>query len=177
MLFQLEPRSAVPLFLVASIGFAGILLREKPAAESPPVTLEAIALLSLIAWWCGNLWLRSSGPRASVDTLGLVAGTLLFLVLTRRPLGETSVERFVVGIATGALVTALYGQYQYWIMFPAIAPLMHEIYGQGPFLSVNANFYSANCYAPFLAATLVLIAGLAIGKRHVSPWLAIPPLL
>ena len=179
VLFQLEPAVATPLLLAASAGFAA-LVAVRGAKSVPPAAwqrTETAALLLLVAWWLGNLCLRPSGPRAMVDAQGLVAAALLFLALARRPLRDGALERFAVGLAAGALITALYGQYQYWVMFPAIEPAMRELYGQGPFLSVNANFYSANCYAPFLAATLVLLAGLALQGRQVFPWLAAPPLL
>ena len=50
-------------------------------------------------------------------------------------------------------------------MYPRVAPLIREIYGQDAIVSINANFYNANCYAPFLAATLLVIAGAAFAER------------
>lgn len=180
VLFLLEPAPALGYFAAVVLAFALLRFRLGEPTRLRPHSIALAALFLFVAWWCGQTLLRPSGPRALIDSGALACAALLFAVLSFRPFSRAELARFVAGLAAGASVTTLYGQYQYWIMYPRVRPLFREIYGRAPIVSINANFYNANCYAPFLAATLLLVMVVAVERgdaRHRWALLTVPPLV
>jgi O-antigen ligase len=175
MLFALEPQAALQLFAVATILVCWQILRSTgtDAAPGPRSAHRASGcLLILAAWWIASLATRPTGPRAFLEAQGILCAVLLFTTLSRRRLEPNAVERFVRGFLLGTLGTVAFGQYQYWVAFPRTVPLARAA-GIPAFGLVNANFYSANCYAIFLAGAILLGVGLAISKRDAWAWTAV----
>lgn len=155
---------ATPALLVYATLAAGAswVLATAPRRREAPLGVGlafALAALALLVIHASNLALRSAGPRAGITALALAIGTLIFYVLRRHPLRAAEARATIAALAAGTLVSAVYGQYQYWYAFPRIAPIMRAN-GLEPILSVNANFYSANTFAPFLASVSILLAAL-----------------
>lgn len=135
------------------------------------------SLIALGAWWLLTLLLRPSGPRAFLEAQGIFAAMLLYAGFVTSAPGRAELEGLVHGLLGAAALTALYGQYQYWIMFPRLLPYFQA--AKIPAMNfVNANFYNANCYAAFLAATAVLGIGAfsaatsSIGRLAIAAGLA-----
>ncbi len=162
VLFLLEPEDGIRYFILATLGVSWLLATRSRNEGSPP-TLAAVFLITLVAWWCGNLALRDFGPHALTDAQGLFCAALLYGVFSWRPPDAEEIRRLIAGLLVGAMITTAYGQYQYWVMYPRVTQILSRI-GQEPIVSVNANFYNANCYAPFLAALILLSTGLC-GKK------------
>jgi hypothetical protein len=174
-LFALEPQAALQLFAVVTILVCWQILRSTRTGEAPASgsTLRASGcLLVLAAWWIASLVMRPTGPRAFLEAQGILCAVLLFTTLSQRRLEPSSMERFVRGLLLGTLGTVAFGQYQYWVAFPRTIPLARAA-GIPAFGLVNANFYSANCYAIFLAGAILLGVGLAISNRDASAWMAV----
>jgi O-antigen ligase len=133
-------------------------------------------LLVLASWWIAALAVRHSGPRAFLEAQGILCAILLFATLSQRRLEPYATARFVRGLLVGTMGTVTFGQYQYWVAFPRTIPLAHAA-GIPAFGLVNANFYSANCYAIFLAAAILIVIGLAISNRNAWAWIAVPLLV
>ncbi len=168
VLLMLEPTDALPYLDLVAVG-AWCLLARRAAqrgdlAERPPA-LATACLIVLGAGWIAQLALRPSGPRAFLEAQGLFAGILLFAGLACCSLRRGEILALLGGLFAGSLVTVAYGQYQYWVMFPRLMPLL--VAAHLPAIDyVNANFYNANCYASFLAALVLLGVG-ALGE-HAS---------
>jgi hypothetical protein len=175
MLLVLEPQAALPLFAVVTILVCRQILRSTGTVAAPGrrSALPANAcLLILAAWWIASLATRPTGPRAFLEAQGMLCAVLLFTTLSQRRLEPNAAERFVRGLLLGTLGTVAFGQYQYWVAFPKTIPLARAA-GIPAFGLVNANFYSANCYAIFLAAAILLGVGLAIANRDAWAWAAV----
>lgn len=161
-LFLTPETGALCFDFVAITCFAFLAGRDR--GQSPRSETTRLALVSLLAlglWWGSILVLRPSGPRAPLEAQGIFAGILLFAVLSGSAPQAVAVWSFVRGLVIGTLVTAAYGQYQYWIAFPRSAPLLASR-GIPVVEIVNANFYNANCYGAFLSAVIVLGAALSV---------------
>src|SRR4030095_3597032 len=91
--------------------------------EGEPI-VAAACLLVLATWWLGELTLRASGPRAFFEGQGLFVGVLLFAGVARYPLRQAESVALVHGLLVGALVTVAYSQYQYWVVFPRLMPIL-----------------------------------------------------
>jgi O-antigen ligase len=175
-LLALDPAEAVYVFDVIAVVVAWQMLRSRETTEAPPpraVLAADACLLVLASWWVGALVARPFGPRAALEAQGILCGILLFTTLSCRRLTLDTATRFVRGLLLGTLGTAALGQYQYWVVFPRAIPLAHAA-GIPAVALVNANFYSANCYAAFLAGVILLATGLAISKRNAWVWIALP---
>lgn len=177
--FLLEPEEGIRYFSLATLGVSWLLSARSTSQGSPPI-VAASFLVVLVASWCGNLVLRPFGPRALTEAQGVFCAALLYGVFSWRPLDAPSIRRLVAGLLVGAILTTIYGQYQYWVMYPRVTRILGTI-GQEPITSVNANFYNANCYAPFLAAVILLGASLRDPRSSAAlrrlPILGIPILL
>lgn len=178
VLFLLEPEPAIALLGLASLGTAGIWWH---TGKEPPERLPFGAtpcLLLFASVWLGSSLLRPTGPRAFLEMPGIFGAMVLFAALARNPAAPSGASGFAAGLLAGTLLTAVYGQYQYWIMFPRTAPLLQAM-GGTPILSVNANFYNANAYGAFVAAVGVLSVGLwpharpAARAALVAAWIAL----
>ena len=175
-LLALEPAVGLYIFDLVAIAVAWRLIRCQRAAGFAPAREVFFAhgcLLVLGAWWMGSLMLRPSGPRAGFDAQGIFCGALLFTSLSRHPLTPDPMIRFVRGLLLGAMVTVLFSQYQYWVVFPRTVALAEQV-GLTPNVFVNANFYNANSYAVFLAAVLILGAQIAIRDRDAIARAVVP---
>jgi O-antigen ligase len=162
----LEPGDGISLFGLVAILVANTLWRDAPhrVKQGALANFPNICLLVLVLWWAGTLVLRPSGPRAVLEARGMFCAILLYACLANVRLSIDALWSFIAGALSGTLVTALYGQYQYWIAFPRTAPLLGR--AGIPFVTfVNANFYNANCYAAFLSTTIVLAAGLLTNRQ------------
>src|ERR1051325_3257247 len=152
--------------LVAIAAFATF--ARQPASNEPGVDpiarLALISALVLALWWGAILVIRPSGPRAPLEAQGIFSGILLFAALSRFSLQTTAVWSFARGLVIATLVTAAFGQYQYWIAFPRDAPILAAT-GIGSLELINANFYNANCYGAFLSAVILLGVGVAVVDR------------
>lgn len=161
-LFLLEPEDGIRYFIAAALGTTWLVVWTggrtslvRPAQHSAPQAIAALLLAALVTWWCATLANRPFGPRAITDAQGLFCGALLYGVLSSQPLRAGEIRSFVAGLLAGTLITAIYAQYQYWIMYPRVTVLLRPL-GREPIVAINANFYNANCYAPFVAAVIVL---------------------
>jgi putative inorganic carbon (HCO3(-)) transporter len=170
----LEPAGGMAAFDLVALALCGLLLRtsrREGARHDAAGSCAAICLFLLLAWWGASLALRPSGPRAVLEARGIFAAVLLFLTVANARLGPASMWAFVAGLLGGVLLTAAFGQYQYWIAFPRTVPLLAEL-GIPVATFVNANFYNANCYAAFLAASVLLAVGLAAASpSRTCRWL------
>jgi len=160
VLVSVEPELAIRYLALAVVALAGLFVATEPERAGAAPAAPMIALALLVCWWAATLVLRPSGPHAALEAEGLFCAALLFALSTWKPLDDTEFRAWTVGLVLGTLVTAAYGQYQYWVMFPRVAPLIVAA-GGSPRLYVNANFYNSNCYAPFVAAVIVLAVGVA----------------
>jgi O-antigen ligase len=160
VLVSLEPELAIRYLALTTVALAGLFITTEPerAVEAP--VAPTIALVLLVSWWAATVALRPSGPRAALEAQGLFCAALLYALFSWKPLLDTEICAWVAGLVTGTLVTAAYGQYQYWLMFPRVAPLIRAM-GGTPRLYVNANFYNSNCYAVFVGAVILLAVGAA----------------
>jgi O-antigen ligase len=163
VLVSLEPDLAIHYLAAVILAFTA-LTATSPRRVGRYPKAATIALAVLVFWWGGTLALRPSGPRAALEAEGLFCAALLFAVFSWKPLRGSDMRAWIVGLIAGTLLTAGYGQYQYWIMFPRTAPLIAAM-GGSPRLYVNANFYNSNCYAAFIAVVL-LLAVAVVPKRH-----------
>lgn len=171
-LVGLRPEDGIAIFDLVAVAVAGMLARSAGPLRSSDSRCSSgwwavTCLLVLFVWWAGTLLLRPRGPRAVLEAQGIFAAILLFASLSRLPLRSEVFWSFTRGLLLGALVTTLYGQYQYWIAFPRTLPLLTAA-GIPAITLVNANFYNANCYAAFLTATMLLAAGLAAAPGDSS---------
>src|SRR5438093_4613330 len=180
VLVSLEPELAIRYLALATVALAGLFAATEPERAFQPPAAPTAALALLVLWWAATLVLRPSGPRAVLESQGLFCAALLYALFSWKPLIPTEIHAWVVGLGAGTLVTAAYGQYQYWLMFPRVAPLIRAM-GGTPRLYVNANFYNSNCYAVFVGAVILLAVGAAPGaarsSRRVGAALAIWMLL
>jgi O-antigen ligase len=151
----LEPEPAL-VVLGALIGGVALDWSVARPSEASGGASAFVPLSIFVGIWLLSFTFRSTGPRAATETEALLMATLLFMVFRRRPLATPELRTLVATLTVGTLITVAYGQYQYWVAFPRIAPIMRAA-GAEPILSVNANFYNANCYAPFLAAIAILV--------------------
>jgi O-antigen ligase len=156
--FNLEPPNAIRALALGLFAVTLVFRREPASPPSGGSPTALAALIVLVAWWSGTLLLRPSGPRAVIETIGLFGAALLYALLRSRALDTEELHAWIRGLVAGTLVTAIYGQYQYWVVFPTLGPLLAAA-GASPRLYVNANFYTANCYAPFVASVLLLFLG------------------
>lgn len=163
VLFVLEPDDAMPYLALVAIGVWYMLSRHLAQQGTPAersASLPTAFLIVLGAGWIAQLLFRSSGPRAFLEAQGMFVAMLLFAGFARGSLRRVEIVALLRGLLVGALVTVAYGQYQYWVMFPRLMPLLVAAHLPAIDL-VNANFYNANCYAAFLAALILLGAGVA----------------
>src|SRR5262245_42089985 len=142
----LGPGDGVAVFDLVAIAVAGIWARSEGterSAESPYTSgwWAVTFLLVLFVWWAGTLLVRPRGPRAVLEARGIFAGILLFASLARFPLRFEVVFSFARGLLLGALLTTVYGQYQYWVAFPRTLPQLTAA-GIPAITLVNANFYN-----------------------------------
>ena len=175
-LLEPEPALAMLFSVVAGVALLWTIGRSREDSASH-VASAALFVLGVV--WVLNLELRESGPRAAIDTQAFLAASLLFVVFRTRPLETAELTTLVATLTVGTLLTVAYGQYQYWVAFPQIEPIIRAA-GHTPILSVNANFYNANCYAPFLAAIAILIVPLLFRTTLWTRALAVvalPPIL
>jgi len=127
VLFLLEPAEALRDFLLISLATSPLLLfSDSRGTLRPPSAVVVSSLAVLACWWTANLALRASGPHALVEGEGLLAGVVLFTALSIRPVGTKAFRGFLIGLIAGALITAAYGQYQYWLAFPRMAPMVRD---------------------------------------------------
>jgi O-antigen ligase len=163
VLFVLEPNDAMPYLALAAIGVWHMLSRrprQQGTLAERPASLPTAFLSVLGAGWIAQLLFRPSGPRAFLEAQGMFGAMLLFASFARGSLRRAEIVALLHGMLVGALVTVAYGQYQYWVMFPRLMPLL--VAARLPAIDlVNANFYNANCYAAFLAALILLGIGVA----------------
>ncbi len=178
-LFALEPEAALQLFAAVTILVCWRILRSRRTGAAPAPRSALLAsgcLVVLAALWIASLAARPTGPRAFLEAQGIFCAVLLFTTLSQRRLETNATERFIRGLLLGTLGTVALGQYQYWVVFPRTTPLARAA-GIPAFGLVNANFYSANCYAIFLAGAILLGAGLAISNRGAWAWTAVSLLI
>ncbi len=164
-LFTLAPDLAIRYFALITIALAGLSISSETRRDDSPPSITTIALVVLMLFWGAALALRPSGPRAALESQGIFCAALLYALFASKPLDGSEMRAWVIGLVAGTLVTTAYGQYQYWLMFPRIAPLIIAM-GGSPRLYVNANFYNSNCYAAFLAAVIVLALGATPNDRR-----------
>ncbi len=180
VLLALEPQLAIALFDVTTIGLAGLVLSggtsRTRGLEHRSTWIADASLLALCTWWIGALLLRPFGPRALLEAQGMFCAVILFACFSRHSFDADSLDALVRGLVAGAVLTTAYGQYQYWIAFPRTAPLL-QARGIPTVPFVNANFYNANCYAVFLAATILLAGGLAVMRQDRLAGIGILPLM
>lgn len=160
VLVSLEPEPAIRYLALAFVALAGFFVATRLGRVVDPPAGPTAALVLLVCWWSATQILRASGPRAALEAEGLFCAALLYALLSWQPPLVGEIRAWIGGLMLGTLVTAAYGQYQYWMMFPRLAPLIREL-GGTPRLYVNANFYNSNCYAAFLAAVILLVVGFA----------------
>lgn len=175
VLFLLEWTDAIAYFMLVALGLTWLVVHEARSAPEPPDRLRAAAAGSLVAflvWWCGNLVFRASAGRAPTEAQGFLGAALVYALFCSYPPDRDAVRKLVGGLVAGCLITAVYGQYQYWVMFPEITPLLRAM-GRDPFILVNANFYNANSYAAFLGAVVLLTAALFSGGSRGERLLAL----
>jgi O-antigen ligase len=178
-LAALEPKTAIKVFAAVTILVCWQILRSTEANKTPvprPILIANACLVVLASWWIANLVARPSGPRAFLEAQGILCAILLFATLSQRRLEPYATARFVRGLLLGTMGSVAFGQYQYWVAFPRTIPLAHAA-GIPAFGLVNANFYSANCYAIFLAGIILVVIGLAISNRNAWAWMAVPLLV
>jgi O-antigen ligase len=163
------PWLGILCFALLVVTVIGQSTADRPAdvEQGPRARVAVVAALALSIWWTGTLILRASGPRAPIEAVGLSSGVLLFAALAQRTTNASAVWSFTRGLLLGALATAAYGQYQYWIAFPRTAPVLSAM-GIPTVQLVNANFYNANCYAAFLVPTVLLGAAFAFVARGTT---------
>jgi O-antigen ligase len=168
VLLVVEPEDAMRYLALVGVGAWGLVASRGARSQAPggdqPIMATA-CLLMLATWWLGELTLRASGPRAFLEAQGLFVGVLLFAGVSRYPLRQAELVALVHGVLVGALVTVAYSQYQYWVVFPRLMPILKA--ARAPAIDlVNANFYNANCYAAFLSAVILL--GIGTFNQHSS---------
>lgn len=171
VLVFLEPDDAMRLLGLLAIA-AWWALGRRARTTATPARPATVALIVLGCWWLGALALRPSGPRAFLEAQGIFSAMLLYAGFAASEPHRSDLAALAHGLLGAAAVTAIYGQYQYWIMFPRLLPYFQA--AKIPAMNfVNANFYNANCYAAFLAATAVLGVGALSEAPGASGRLAI----
>ena len=174
-----EPDVAMRYLTIATLAVAGLFVATDRERAVRPPSPRIIALLVFVCAWIAALSFRAFGPRAVLESQGIFCAVMLYTMFSWKPLDEGEVRAWVIGLVAGTLLTAGYGQYQYWSMFPKLGPIIAAA-GGSPRLYVNANFYNSNCYAPFVAAVTILAVG-AVARQGLVPRLflssAIVPLL
>ena len=81
VLVQLDPFPALHAFAVLAAGW-GMLVLLRPSGVIPRPPRAALAALAIfLLWWCGSLWLRPGGARASFDTVGLLTASWIYALL------------------------------------------------------------------------------------------------
>ena len=168
VLVSLEPDLAIRYLALVTVALAGLFVATESDRAVDPPAAPTIALALLVSWWAATLVLRPSGPRAALESQGLFSAALLYALFSWKPLLDAEIRAWIAGLVAGTLATAAYGQYQYWLMFPRVAPLIRAM-GGTPRLYVNANFYNSNCYAVFVAAVILLAIGVAPASDKRSP--------
>jgi len=158
----LDPGTTMMCFSLAAVGFVGFFQARQPAPPAP--SQRTVPLFVFLVWWLGNFLARPIGPHAAMDAEALFAGALLYAFLSGRNLGTETLRALTFGLAAGTAVTTIYAQYQYWVVIPRLRVWMPAQGLPEPFPAANANFYSANCYAPFVASIILLSAGLMRGE-------------
>ena len=171
-LFLLQPEEAFRAFVPIGLLAAATFLRSPQTNPRPLPPIASASLALFVVWWAVSVWWRTTGPRAGLEAQAIALAGVVHLALLRRPLSPTALRAFAVGLLIGTSATALYAQYQFWVIFPRIAPLLARE-GRSLFTSVNANFYSGNCYAPFLAAVAITACGMFRRTLHPATRAAI----
>jgi O-antigen ligase len=155
----LDPYTALTVLALAVVGFVGRFWSREVSTPAAPQQMDMMLLAVFLVWWLGNFVTRPIGPHAAMDTGGLFCGALLYAALSRMSLGDEPVTGLAIGLAAGTLLTTIYAHYQYWIVIPGLQSWMPAHGLPSPYVAANANFYSANCYAPFLASVILLAIG------------------
>ena len=159
-----DPTTALSCFALAAVALLSAPWPTRRSAAPRNVGANA-ALMVFAVWWLANFLSRPIGPHAAMDSAAIFCGILLYAWSIRTGSIETAPDHFVIGLMLGATLTTFYAQYQYWIVFPRLQAWMPAHGLPPPFLYANANFYSANCYAAFLAAVIILGSGVAWNAR------------
>jgi O-antigen ligase len=156
----LDPSTALACFSLAAIAFVGSFWSRELSTLASVQRMESRLLIVFLVWWLGDFVARPVGPHTFMDTEGLFCGALLYAFLSRRNLGAGPLRMLSAGLVAGAAVTTIYAHYQYWIAIPRLQLWMPAHGLPGAFVAGDANFYSPNCYAPFLASVILLSGGL-----------------